>query len=334
VSEVSQRNSIEEDEKRLAVELYAAIQHASNFSERSLQAKEFRVGVSDLGFCSERTRRMLLQQVPNDTDVLSAWIGTALGDYAEQAALHVWPQAIRQAEVTLRLPGENGVEYVITGHPDLIIPDEGILIDVKTDYGLTTISRTGPSLQQQFQRHGYAKAAWEAGLFDERFALEDIRVANIWIDRSAIDKYAHCQMEPYNEEYVRHAGEWLGEVVYAYTQTLTTGEDCSAPKEPPRDMCAVVCGFFETCRVFDTDVSGLVTDKVALTAVEMYREGLDLEKRGKKLKDEAKQHLVGVQGSTGEYLVRWTHINDTVIPESHRKGYDKLEVRAMPKPKR
>jgi hypothetical protein len=96
-------------------------------------------------------------------------------------------------------------------------------------------------------------------------------------------------------------------------------------------MCAVVCGFYETCRAYDTDVEGLLTDQPTLVAVDMYREGMNLEKQGRKLKDEAKQHLVGVKGSTGQFQVRWTHINETVIPESTRQGYDKLEVRPLPK---
>lgn len=315
-----------DDEKMIATTLYQAIQDTSNYSTRSMQSAEFRVGVSDLGFCSERTRRMLDKQVPQQTDMLKAWIGTALGDHAEQAAMLAWPQAIRQAEVSIQLTGDRG-SYTLMGHPDLIIPDEGILIDVKTDYGLTSIRRTGPSQQQQFQRHCYAKAAWLVGLFDEGVALEDVRVANVWIDRAGIENELHCQMEPFSEEYVTAAGFWLDDVVHAYLE----GEE--ARKEPPRDMCAVICGFFDVCRAYDTDVEGLITDKVALDSVAMYQEGLDLERQGKRLKDQAKQHLVGVQGSTGEFMVRWTRINDTVVPETTRRGYEKLDVRKVPRPK-
>lgn len=312
-------------EEVLAKTLYQAIQDESNFSTRSLQSREFKVGVSDLGFCSERTRRMLDQQVPYDTDVLAAWIGTAIGDYAEQAALKAWPHGVRQAEVVLVLTGEQR-EYRLTGHPDLILGPEGVLIDFKTTFGLTMVRRNGPSLSQQFQRHGYARAAWEAGLFGDR-PLAEVQVANMWIDRSAQEKEVHVQMEPYNEEYVVHAGHWLDDVVYAYLQ----GEE--ARKEPPREMCAVACGFFDVCRAYDTDVQGLLTDKTVLAAVELYREGTDLMSKGKKLQAEAKPHLQGVAGSTGQYLIRWTHINDTVVPESHRRGYDKLEVRPLPKRK-
>lgn len=306
----------------LAKRFYAAIQHHTNNTTRSLQAKSFQVGVSDLGFCSERVRRMLDQQVPEDTDMLAAWIGTALGDHAEQAFLASYPDTARQTTVEVTLKGETR-EYTISGHPDLVLGDEGILIDVKTDYGLGTVRRSGPSLQQQFQRHLYAKGAHEQGLFGS-MDLEDVQVANVWIDRSAIEKEVHVQLEPYDERYVEQAAAWLDEVIYAYLHNE------SARKEPPREMCAVVCGFFSVCRAYDTDVEGLLTAPEVVNATQMYRDGLDLEKAGKKLKDEAKQHLTGISGFTSDFMVRWTHVNESIIPETVRRGYDKLEVKARP----
>lgn len=311
-----------EQEQEIADALYAAMQEMSNYSARSLQAKEFRVGVSDIGFCPERVRRMLDQQVPDDTDMLAAWIGTALGDHAEQAAQRLWPHAIVQAEVTLRLEGEGGRSFSLSGHPDVVLP-EGIVLDVKTDYGLATVERSGPSEQQQFQRHGYAKAAHEGGLFNDDVKLEDVKVGNVWIDRTAREQRLHVNLEPYDEAVVEQAGQWLDDVVYAYLN----GEE--ARKVPPRDMCAVVCGFFTVCRAFDTDVEGLIRAEPHLAAVEMYREGMEMEKRGKSLKDQAKVALTGVNGSTGEYMVRWTTVNETLVPETIRRGYDKLEVRPI-----
>jgi hypothetical protein len=303
--------------------LYAAMQDEMNYSARSAQAAEFKVGVSDLGFCPERTRRMLDQQVPEDIDMLPAWIGTWLGTGMEAAAKRQWPDAILQSDVEVRLQGETR-EYVIGGHPDIILP-EGILLDGKTDYGLTTVERTGPSKQQRFQRHLYALGAFMAGMFDEGVELEDVMVGNVWMDRAGIDRRLHADVEKFSWEVVREAGEWLDEVVYAFLH----GEE--AEKAPPREMCAVVCGFYRVCRLHDTDVEGLITDDVTVTAASMYREGLDLERQGRKLKDEAKQHLRGIQGSTGQFFIRWTHINATVVPEQERSGYDRLEVRPITK---
>src|SRR5262245_4924328 len=203
---------MDSEEEDLATSIYEAITRSSTHSDRSMQSREFKVGISDLGFCSERTRRMLDKQVPDERDVLPAFIGTAIGDHAEQAVLDMWPHAIRQAEVTVRLVGERGT-YNVGGHPDLIVGDK--LIDVKTTRGRSIVRRKGPSQQQQFQRHCYAVGAWNAGYFGDR-PLEDIKVANVWIDRSADDRELYVHMERFDPGVVEQAGWWLDDVIYAY----------------------------------------------------------------------------------------------------------------------
>jgi hypothetical protein len=313
-------------DSELAARIYKAVQDYSNYDSRSMQAREFKVGVSDLGFCSERTRRMLDRQTPEDSDVLAAFIGTAIGDHVERAVEENFDTTVlRQEEVSVTLRGEKS-EYVLTGHPDLIVPDENLLIDVKTTFGLGVPRKNGPSNQQQYQRHCYAKGAWQKGLFGSA-ALEDVLVANAWLDRSAQEKEVHVDVEPYSEDVVDQAGQWLDDVVYAY---LNQEE---ARKEPPREMCAAVCGFFGVCRAHDTDVQGLIEDREILGAIELYREGQDLARQGEKLKKQASAHLQGVSGSTREVLVRWVHVNESVVPTFTRAAYDKLEVRKIPKPK-
>lgn len=312
------------DDAALADAVYAAIQDYSKNSERGLQAQEFRIGPSDLGFCSERTRRMLDRQVPEDTDYLKAFIGTAIGDHVEKAVAKAMPEALIQQTVTVTLHGTDRT-YTITGHPDICLP--GLVIDGKTSGGLEIARRTGADQAKQFQRHLYGLGAWEAGLLGD-IPLEEVRVGNLWVDRTGEEQGVHVQTEPYNPEIVAAATTWLEDVIYAYTN----GEE--ARKEPPREMCAKVCGFYRTCRAFDTDVSGLLTDPEVLTAVEMYREGLALEKQGAALKKQAKSPLVGVTGSTGEFSVRWVHINETVVPETKRAAYDRLDLRPIPKSKK
>lgn len=316
---------MDEDEEALAKKFYDAIQTAASSSDRDQQAREFRVGVSDLGFCSERTRRMIDQQVPEDSDMMLAWLGTVIGAGAEEAYLASFPTALRQQTVTVRLEGDSGI-YNIAGHPDLILPDDGILIDVKTDYGFADVRRGGPSQQQQFQRHCYAKGAWELGLFGDR-SLAEVKVANVWIDRSGIERGVHVDMEPFDQDYVDHAAMWLDDVVYAYRQ------EEEARKEPPREMCAAVCGFYSVCREYDTDVAGLITHEDTVRRIEMYLEGASMERQGKALKKEAAVHLEGVSGFTETHSVRWTHINEAVIQPGVRKGYDRLDIRAKKKGK-
>ena len=310
-----------EEEQLLADDVYDAIMASSRYSKRSKQSSEFRMGVSDLGFCSERMRRMIDRQVPDDTDLLAAFVGTWLGEGVEVAIAAMYPGAIIQADVSLVLEGDHGT-YRLGGHPDVILPDQGLLLDVKTDYGLGTIARQGPTQQQQFQRHGYAKGAHDAGLFGD-LPLEEVRVANFWLDRAAIDKYGHVQMEQFDPEYIRQAAEWLDDVVYAYTQ------EEEARKEPPREMCAVTCGFFTSCRAFDTDAQGLITDPSILDHIEAYTEAQQEESAARKRKDQAKRHLEGIKGSTGEFTVRWIHVNESITGPSLRRAHDKLEIRKI-----
>lgn len=318
VSSDSERRHMDEAETELAEKVYAAMMHHSNYSSRSMQAKRFKVGISDLGYCSERMRRMLDQQVPEDTDVLAAFIGTAIGEHVEQAIPHSYPDAIVQASVSLDLKGDQ-YTYTLEGHPDVILPSDGIVVDGKTDYGLQTVRRMGPSQQQQFQRHGYALAAWQEGYFGD-LPLEEVRVANFWVDRAAIDKGLHVHMERFDPEVIRAATDWLDEVVYNFRN------DQEAPKEPPRNVCEVTCGFYKKCRAFDTDAEGLIRDPVAVEAARMYAEGTELAKHGKNLKDQGRAHLIDVRGSTGEFTVRWIYVNGS----PGRDSYERLDVKPIP----
>jgi hypothetical protein len=308
------------DEQALAEAVYAAIQQSANYSERSQQSADFRMGISDLGWCSEKVRRMIAGIPEPVTDKLQAFIGTALGDHVEAACLAQWPDAIRQPEVSVLLHGDGG-NYEVVGHPDLVLPD-GRVIDVKTVRGLQSVKRTGPSRQQQFQRHCYALGAYQAHLFDPSITLADVQVANVWLDRAGDEREAFVQMEPFEQNIVYEAAMWLDDVVYAYLH------ESEAAKEPAREVCAKMCGHFATCRALDTDVEGLLTDNEVLVAVDMYRDGLALEKEAARLKDQAKAALTGVSGSTGKFTLRWVHVNPTEVSYT-RAGYERLDVRPV-----
>lgn len=302
--------------EQLAEQIYTAVIEADRERPRSKQTENFVVGISELGFCSERTRRMLAGITPDPTDSLEAFIGTAMGEHIEAAVQAKFPGVIRQAEVTVQLLGDQGT-YNLTGHPDLLFP-WGVL-DVKTTRGLEVVRRTGPSTQQQYQRHGYALGAWEAGLFGG-LPLDEVQVANVWFDRAGDEKGCYVQIEPFSTEVIANAAAWLDEVVYNYLR----GGD--APKEPPRAMCEVICGHFLDCRAGDTDVEGLITEPRYLAAVEMYREGLALEKDGRMLKEQGRANLLGVNGSTGAFAVRWVQVNESIVPESKRRAHQKLSI--------
>jgi len=315
----------EQMEVEVADAIYAAIQSYSTGDERSLQAKRWQVGVSDIGYCSERTRRMLAQDNPEDTDYLTAFLGTAIGDHLEKAVKeYAYREALIQPPVllTLRSPTHT---YQIPGHPDIVLPS-GLVLDGKTSRGLSLAERTGfTDRQKKFQRHGYALAAHDAGLFD--VPLDEVKVGNVWIDRAGDDKRVLVRIEDYDPEVIAEMVEWLEEVIYAFTH------DSEARKEPPREVCAATCGFFGTCRAFDTDVAGLITDEQILAAIAQYEEGKDLVRIGERLKDQAKPALSGMEGFAlieGErFALRHLHINETIVPESRRRAYDKIDLRKV-----
>jgi hypothetical protein len=312
-----------EMEKRIADEAYAAVMHASEFSTRGLQSHDFKVGISDLGFCSERVRRMISQEERvSQEDYLPAFVGTAIGDHVEKAVPWIWPDAVIQSEVSVTLTGDSGHVYVITGHPDIVRTRVGMVIDTKTARGTQKARRTGPDQQQQFQRHLYALGAHEAGMFGN-LPLETIMVGNLWVDRACDEREFYVHLEPYNPEIVQEAARWLDDVIYAFVNSEP------ARKEPPREMCAKVCGYYPVCRQPETDVEGLLGADTVIS-VQMYQEGAALEKQGRQLKDQAKAALTGITGSTGQHMVRWTHVNGSHI-EFDRPGYDRLDIKEAPK---
>lgn len=309
-----------EVEEALAEQIYNAIQMASGESERSRQSADFRIGPSDLGHCSEKVRRMLAGIPEVDpSDKLAAFIGTAIGDHVEQAVLkYLWPHAIIQSSVTATLQTDRGT-FEIPGHPDVIVGRD--VIDVKTVNGLELVRRNGPKQQQQFQRHIYGLAAFQQGLIEAE-RIEDIRVANVWIDRSAQEHGAHVDMQQFDPDVIRQIGWWLDEVVDAYL----AGEE--ARKEPQFAFCEGWCGHFADCRAGETSVQGLIDDPELLTAVEILQEAKALESKAKKLKNQAQIALKGVEGSTGEFAIKWTHVNGGEV-HYVREPYLRLDVRKV-----
>jgi hypothetical protein len=304
-----------DEEQRLADAAYQVINQTSHDSERSQQAQLFKVGVSDLGHCQEFTRRMIIQEPETDQrDYLAAFLGTAIGDHVEAALNAKWPKLRRHVLVVTTLEGDQGV-YELPGHPDLLGDD--LVIDVKTVAGLEKVRRLGPSQQQLFQRHTYALGAHQAGLFT--VPLEQVRTANLWVDRSGSEPRFHAHMDTYNPEVTRGAAAWLDDVVYAVRHNE------EAQREPSREFCQRWCSRFTACRAHDTDVHGLLTDPEVLTAVAIYNDASELERQVKRMRTEAQIALKETNGSTGTFTVRWV-----VVPEGdvayHRRGYQKLSI--------
>lgn len=305
------------DAQGIADLVYHAIQRATQTTDRALQQAEHRIGMSDLGHCREYARRMITQEpFTDERDKTAAFLGTVIGIGTESALAVEHPDWLFQTEVVTTLPSG----LAILGHPDIIDPKANRLIDLKTKDGLELARREGPTGQQQFQRHGYALGAVQAGLLDP----EGLTVANVYIDRSGAETVPHVDVEPWQPDIGEQIDDWLEDVLYA----VKTGEQASRDK--PRDWCERWCEFYTGCRLGDTDVTGVIEDEHAIAAIDMYLEGMGMERDGKRLKDQAKSALVGVAGSTGSHILRWVDIGPSEIPATTRRGYSKIDLRKAP----
>ena len=288
--------------------------------------------------CREYLRFMFLDQEDTDErDMTPAWIGTVLGDALEQQIKKDHPDWIIQEEMEFPLPSGG----FIKGHSDIIIPasagitveqlqagEEGFvqgILDLKSKAELETIRRYGPSLQQKFQIHAYAKAAIAKGHLDP---AKPILVGDVYFDRSGRDVTPYGVFHLYSEAVIEQIDEWVSDVTYA----VKYGERASQDK--PIEWCANWCPVFTVCRGAETTPTGLLTDETITQAVGLYATGAEMAREGEKLKKLAKENLEGVEGSTGEYTIKNVYVGPTEIPGYVRKGYHKLEVRKVPKSKK
>lgn len=310
------------DPAKLSAAIKDALHVWGNSTPRSQQARQHKLGISDIGNCREYARLMTIEETfTDDPRIFEANIGTWVGDGVEEAVAAMFPQARRGMEVTVTLP--SGASYV--GHPDLVLPS-GVL-DIKTVDGLTGVRRTGPDVQQQFQRHLYAAALVQAGELPE-----DCWVGNVWIDRSGRDEEHVVNVESYDPIWLQYADEWTSDVIYA----VQHGEQ--AMKDRPVEWCEKCCPFFSTCRgedvLRDRESQGLITDPFILDYVEALVEAKAKKKEAEKVIEDARRALADVSGTTGEHIIRWVFVDSSDVPGYTRAAYSKLDVRKIPRPKK
>jgi hypothetical protein len=298
-----------------------AIRRSTNNSDRSRQSMTNVLGVSDVGGCHEYVRRMIMNEEPSQEATrydLAAFIGTAIGDHAEEAMIRQFPEEgwVKQAEVVVRLV-VRGFELNIPGHPDLYRRSD--LVDFKSKDGLAPIRRTGPTDRERFQRTLYAKALIEAGKMDE-----DCWLHNVYIDRSGVQPTPVVFSEKFSWSVVDEAIEWLDSVLYA----VQMGEE--AERDMPREWCWACCPFAPRCRgEDDSDVTGLIDDPVVIDAVSLYLESGEQMKALEKDKKSAASVLRGVEGRTDSHSVRWITVGATEVPATKRAAYERLDVRPI-----
>jgi hypothetical protein len=310
-----------------AMAFHDAIQNASNSTDRSKQQQDFMLGVSNLGHCKQYAALMMKQTPFSDVrDKTAAFFGTVAGAAIEAQLKIDHPGWLFQQDLFFPLPSGGGTD----AHPDIIIPYaaqdieagyyQGIL-DGKSKAELETIKKTGPSQQQIYQVHAYAKAAIEAGLLDPS---HPIIVGDVYFDRSGKDVIPHAVMHLYTEDVITFIDEWVNDVKYA----VMHNEDAS--RDMPREWCWSYCEYATVCRGNDTDVEGLLEDPDILAAVDMWAEVKELKAEAKKKEAAFKRTLDGVTGSTGTYNIRWTEVGPVEMKASTRSGYKKLSITKVP----
>jgi hypothetical protein len=302
----------------LAARIRAAVDQDMNGSARSQQTG---IGPSEIGGCRAYLAHMIAD-TPRDEgrdDIKwAAYVGTYLGAAIENGlARH--DDTRTQVPLTATLP--SGLQ--VSGHCDIVVLGEGIA-DIKSKDGLQLIRRTPPSLQYLIQVNIYLLAAIQAELVPA-----DATWSLVYVDRSGECDQPYVVSGQLDMDIIAIAESRLDDALYAAEHNLD-----DAPRDMPMDWCLKVCPYLSSCRGKDEhQVEGLITSDEHLSAVAAYRDGLALEKEGKAVKEQAKAVLTGISGSTGEYEISWTWVDETTMPATTRAGYNRMTVRKVPKRK-
>ena len=299
----------------------AAIRAHSDNSARSIQSDMGILGPSDIGFCRQKAVLMTRGVEPTDSvSIMPAAIGTAIHNYVEAAIKDMFPNwlvgSIDNITVTATLP--NGAE--ISGHPDIVIPEDNTLLDLKTKDGLEWAKREGASQANKFQRHLYVMGCIAAGLLDDS---KPIYVGNAFLDRSGKEENVITDTQEWDPTLTDQITDWVDDVIYA----VKNNEDAS--RDIPAAVCERICSHFTACRGSMPVHEGgeQITDGTLLSAVDMYVEARETAKRADQMKKEAAAVLAGVNGSTGKFDVRWVEVQPTRVEAFEKTGYARLDIR-------
>ena len=298
--------------------LNAALRAYGLSSPRSLQSAAGIIGPSDLGFCRQKAVLMTRGEPQTDAKpITAAQMGTAIHAYVAEAVKAAYPDWIVDSEkVTATFP--SGVE--VSGTPDIIATTWNAVIDVKTVDGFAWVKREGVSQNHRYQRHAYALGAIQAGLLDPD---KPVGVGNWYIDRSGKEQDGFLLMEEFDPTLTDEIDSWIGDVIYA----VQHGED--AMQDIPAPVCERICDYYTACRgdLPVADGGEFIEDDGLKAAIRMFVDGRAMEKAGKDMKAEASALLAGVNGTDGEWTVRWTSVGESEVSAFTRPGYQRIDVR-------
>jgi len=285
-----------------AAHLVASLHAADRGSERARQSTDGRIGPSDL-VCRERARRVMTRATRTDSPKgLHALMGTYVHRGIQGARSELDVQ--HEVEVSIRLPSG----FVMTGHADEVDTVENSVTDFKTVNDLAYRQRIGVDEGHLRQVHLYALGLMQCGVLADQPL---VRV--VYVDRGGADGVMVHQQQ-FDPSWVVSADEFVTDVVYAIRHREEASRDWPGP------MCARFCPFFTGCRPdWAGDVS--IVNGELLEAVNVYVAAQSEEKQARLVKEQAREKLRGVNGSTPDgHTVRWTVVN------KDSGSYERLDV--------
>lgn len=296
----------------------AMVQYQNN-AARTQQATARVLGMSDLGGCREFIRATVAGE-PRDSKVNLKWaaaVGTAVGDWVENAIEAMFPEAVTQETITLDLKVKDDLVVHITGHLDARIGRTAI-VDIKTKNGLAEVRRQGASWENLVQVSGYLVGSHQMGIVDD-----DASAHLVYLDRAGSDTIPHVVSIPMERalSILEANSERLQDVATA----LATGR--TAPRDKPESWCFNVgCPFYKLCWT-GYEPTDIIEHADELKAVEEFVEARAKVNEWTSIRLAKRAALKGIEGvTTGldkEYVVRWS------VTAGERAESEKLEVREV-----
>lgn len=283
-------------DKELEQKLLDAVIKEQQSKPRTMQRT---VGPSEIGGCRALLRSKIFDDGSTDAPSLhwaaAAHVGTVMGDDLERI-FGERLDALTQQRITTHL---EDLDVSITGSSDLIFLKDNLLADLKSKDELGGVMYEGPSLSNLVQISLYIWGAVQAGVLDE-----GAEGRLVYFDRSGHSQTFLAVVVTWEQVtgYVKVAQERLQDVLVAQ-DALEAGDLsvnhsirdyvpswCFSPKVecPQRFVCWGGSDYAPVNRL---------TDPETLSAGRRYIEGREQEKLGKRMKESARDELVGVEGT-------------------------------------
>jgi hypothetical protein len=299
-----------------------------NLSERSQQSLRGELGPSDIGFCRQKATLVTRGVDPSDgKNMWAAQVGTAIHNYVEAALKKAHPDwllgSIDGLTVTATLP--SGAS--LSGHPDIVIPADNTVLDIKTVDGFSWISREdGVSDSHAYQRHLYALGCLQEGILDPS---RPVYVGNLYFDRSGKEKTPVLKITEFTHDLSDEIDQWVTDVQYAVMH------DEDAKRDVAPSVCAQICEWFTVCRgnLPVHDGQDFTDDPTIRQAMRIAFEAKEMTKKAEAMKASAKSALAGFNGTDGTYQVRWTETSPVFIEGHERAGSVRMDVIRIAKEK-